>query len=125
MSLWCNVKTQNPGMTVGATKDQLHKGSYAAMSVRYTATLGVREETVLFVSGLLHAERGNRGTRIGTRALNLESALLAAKAAGYHHVNVDRTLIETDRCAAPGPTPGVDLWWSGNCAARRCHFGWR
>jgi len=22
-------------------------------------------------------------------------------------------LIETDRCRVPGPTPGVDLWWSG------------
>jgi hypothetical protein len=26
---------------------------------------------------------------------------------------VDGTLIETDRCRTPGPTPGVDLWWSG------------
>ncbi len=135
------------------------------MSVRYTATLSVRKETVLFVSGLLHAERGDRGTRIGTRALTcfkqavlvirwfldgtrmaqlagdnaigkstgydylheginvlaarapkLESALLAAKAAGYHHVNVDGTLVETDRCATPGPTPGVDMWWSGKHA---------
>lgn len=25
----------------------------------------------------------------------------------------DGTLIHTDRIAAPGPTPGVDLWWSG------------
>ncbi len=40
-------------------------------------------------------------------------ALLAAKAAGYSHVNLDGTLIETDRVATPGPTPGVDLWWSG------------
>jgi hypothetical protein len=39
------------------------------MSVTYTATLSVREETVLFVSGLLHAERQRRGTRAGTRAL--------------------------------------------------------
>jgi len=23
------------------------------------------------------------------------------------------TLIATDRCRTPGPTPGVDLWWSG------------
>jgi hypothetical protein len=22
-------------------------------------------------------------------------------------------LVETDRCRTPGPTPGVDLWWSG------------
>jgi hypothetical protein len=124
--------------------------------------LTVREETVLFVSSLLHAERQRRGTRTGTRALscfkqailvirwfldgtrvaqlaggntigrstaydylhegvgvlatqapNLEAALLAAKMAGYDYVNIDGTLIETDRCRTPGPTPGVDLWWSG------------
>jgi hypothetical protein len=135
------------------------------MSVTYTATLTVREQTVLFVSSLLHAERQRRGTRTGTRALGcfaqavlvlrwfldgtrlaqlatdnaigkstaydylhegitvlaerapkLESALLAAKMAGHPHVNIDGTLIETDRCATPGPTPGVDLWWSGKHA---------
>jgi len=132
------------------------------MSVTYTATLSVREETVLFVSSRLHAERLRRGTRTGTRALgcfkqavlvirwfldgtrvaqlavdnaigrstaydylhegigvlaaqapSLHGALLAAKMAGYDHVNIDGTLIETDRCRTPGPTPGVDLWWSG------------
>lgn len=44
---------------------------------------------------------------------SLYGALLAAKAAGYSHVNIDGTLIETDRVSTPGPTPGVDLWWSG------------
>jgi DDE superfamily endonuclease len=132
------------------------------MSVTYTATLSVREQTVLFVSALLHAERHRCGTRTGRRALGcfkqavlvirwfldgtrvkqlardnaigkstayaylhegitvlaarapkLESALLAAKMAGYGHLTVDGTLIETDRCRTPGPTPGVDLWWSG------------
>ena len=39
------------------------------MSVTYTATLSVREETVLFVSSLLHGERQRRGTRADTRAL--------------------------------------------------------
>ncbi len=172
--LRCNVKTQNPGMKVGPSTDQLHKGFCAAMSVTYTATLTMREETVLFLSGLLHAERLRRGTRTDTRALGcfkqavlvlrwfldgtrlrqlavdngigkstaydylhegidvlaarapkLESALLAAKIAGHPHIAIDGTLIETDRCRTPGPTPGVDLWWSGNCATRRCHFGWR
>jgi hypothetical protein len=28
-------------------------------------------------------------------------------------VNIDGTLVETDRVSTPGPTPGVDLWWSG------------
>lgn len=135
------------------------------MSVTYTATLTVREQTVVFVSGLLHGERLRRGTRAGTRALScskqavlvlrwfldgtrvrqlatdnaiststaydylhegiavlaahaptLESALLAAKMAGYSYVTLDGTLIATDRCRTPGPTPGVDLWWSGKHA---------
>jgi hypothetical protein len=51
-------------------------------------------------------------TALAGRAPNLNSALLAAKAAGYSHINIDGTIIETDRCSAPGPTPGVDLWWS-------------
>lgn len=132
------------------------------MSVTYAATLTAREQTVLRVSSLLHAERVLRGTRAGTRALTchdhavlvirwlldgtrvtqlaadnqigrttcydnlhealdvlaaqapaLHSALLAAKAAGYDYVIIDGTLVETDRCRTPGPTPGVDLWWSG------------
>ncbi|MFV2104792.1 transposase family protein [Micromonospora sp. LOL_024] len=132
------------------------------MSVTCTATLSVREETVLFLSGLLGAERQRRETRAENRALgcfkqailvirwfldgvrvkqlaadntvslstgyaylhegigvlaahapSLKSALLAAKMAGYAHVNIDGPLIETDRRRTPGPTPGVDLWWSG------------
>ncbi|MGN9912663.1 transposase family protein [Phytohabitans sp. LJ34] len=50
---------------------------------------------------------------LAASAPSLHGALLAAKAAGYSHVNVDGMLIETDRCHTPGPTPGVDLWWSG------------
>jgi len=133
-----------------------------ATSVAYTALLTMREQTVVFVSGLLHAERLRRGTRAGTRSLScfaqavlvirwfvdgtrlrqlagdnqvgkttaydylhegiavlaaqapgLQGALLAAKLAGHPHVIIDGTLIETDRCRTPGPTPGVDLWWSG------------
>jgi hypothetical protein len=38
-------------------------------SVTYSATLDMRRETVLFVSGLLHAERRRRGTRKGRRSL--------------------------------------------------------
>ncbi len=44
---------------------------------------------------------------------SLHGALLAAKAAGHSHVIVDGTVIHTDRIATPGPTRGVDLWWSG------------
>jgi hypothetical protein len=133
------------------------------MSVTYTAVLDISEDSVLFLSGLLRAERVRRGTRQGRRALgtykqavlvlrwflddarmsalardngislsttayeyrdegitvlaacqpSLHGALLAAKAAGHSHVIVDGTLIYTDRVATPGPTPGVDLWWSG------------
>jgi hypothetical protein len=50
---------------------------------------------------------------LAAQAPGLHSALLAAKAAGYDYVIVDGTLIETDRCRTPGPTAGVDLWWSG------------
>ncbi len=132
------------------------------MSVTYTAVLDVSEDSVLFLSGLLHAERVRLGTRKATRALStyrqavlalrwlfddtrlsqlardnniglstaydyrdeaiavlaarqpsLQGALLAAKAAGNTHVLLDGTLIRTDRIATPGPTRGVDLWWSG------------
>ena len=40
------------------------------MSVTYTAVLDVSEDSVLFLSGLLHAERIRRGTRKDTRALS-------------------------------------------------------
>jgi len=132
------------------------------VSVTYTAVLDVSEDSVLFLSGLLHAERVRRGTRKDSRALgtykqavlvlrwlfddtrmsqlardngigsstaydyrdegiavlaagkpSLHGALLAAKAAGHTHVLLDGTLIPTDRIATPGPTRGVDLWWSG------------
>jgi hypothetical protein len=135
------------------------------MSVTYTATLPVRERTVVLLTSLLDAERARRGTRAGRRMLStlkqavlvlrwfldgtrmaqlaadngigkstvysylhegidvlaarapkVESALLAAKMAGYEHVSIDGTLVETDRCRAPGPTQGVDLWWSGKHA---------
>ena len=140
-------------------------GVLRAMSVTYTATLPVRDQTVLYLSSLLATERLRRGTRTGSRALSpftqavlilrwfldatrvtqlavdnaikkstvydyphegftvlaaqapkLESALLAAKMAGHSHISIDGTLIETDRCRTPGPTPGVDLWWSGKHA---------
>jgi hypothetical protein len=146
---------------VCSAKEQLQKDPAPKMSVTYTATLPVREETVAFLADLLAAERLRRGTRAGTRSLTchdqavlilrwfcdgtrlcqlagdntiaestaydylhegidalagqapgLHGALLAAKAAGYTHVNIDGTLIETDRVSTPGPTEGVDLWWS-------------
>lgn len=44
---------------------------------------------------------------------SLPAALLAAKIAGHDRVMIDGTLIPTDRLKIPGPTKGVDLWWSG------------
>jgi hypothetical protein len=52
-------------------------------------------------------------TVLAARKPSLHGALLAAKAAGHSHVIVDGTLIYTDRISIPGPTKGVDLWWSG------------
>jgi hypothetical protein len=46
---------------------------------------------------------------LAARQPTLHGALLAAKAAGYSHINLDGTLMATDRIATPGPTPGVDL----------------
>jgi DDE superfamily endonuclease len=50
---------------------------------------------------------------LAARKPSLHGALLAAKTAGHTHVILDGTLIPTDRIATPGPTAGVDLWWSG------------
>jgi hypothetical protein len=150
------------------------------MSITYTATLPVRDETVYYLSRLLHAERLRRGTRKNRRALTcfrqsvlvlrwlldgtrmtmlardnnislstcydnlhecitvlaaqapgLHAALLAAKAAGYDYVLLDGTVIETDRVSTPGPTDGVDLWWSkkhknhgGNIQVLTAPDGW-
>ena len=49
---------------------------------------------------------------LAAQAPNLDSALQAAKDAGHTHLNLDGTLIYTDRCAHRGPN-GADLWWSG------------
>ena len=50
---------------------------------------------------------------LAATAPSLHGALLAARTAGHSHVHIDGTLIHTDRSKAVGPTPGVDLWWSG------------
>jgi hypothetical protein len=55
-------------------------------------------------------------TVLAAQAPGLDSALPAAKMAGHSHISIDGTLIETDRVRTPGPTSGVDLWWSGKHA---------
>jgi hypothetical protein len=134
--------------------------------VTYTAVLPIGESTVARLARLLQAERIQRRTRPGRRALGarlqailvlrwfcdatrvaqlavdnqlslstayrylhegidvlaaaapgLHGALLAARAAGHTHVQLDGTLVRTDRSTAAGPTVRdgrpVDLWWSG------------
>jgi hypothetical protein len=50
------------------------------VSVTYTAVLDVSEDSVLFLSGLLHDERVRRGTRTDTRSLGTyKQAVLALR----------------------------------------------
>ncbi|WP_261560781.1 transposase family protein [Frankia tisae] len=56
----------------------------------------------------IHEGRG----LLAWQAPGLRNALIAARFAGYDHVIVDGTLVETDRLSMPGPTKGVDLWWA-------------
>jgi hypothetical protein len=42
---------------------------------------------------------------LATKAPGLHGALLAAKAAGYSHVNIDGMPVETDRCRTPRTPP--------------------
>ena len=49
---------------------------------------------------------------LAAKAPSLDAALAGARAAGCAHLNLDGTVIRTDRLAALGPN-GADLWWSG------------
>src|SRR4051812_46319779 len=64
-------KDAEPRYDGGPLTDQLHRDPASTMSVTYTATLPVREETVALLADLLDAERLRRGTRAGTRALTV------------------------------------------------------
>ncbi|MFJ6564560.1 transposase family protein [Streptomyces sp. NPDC091412] len=98
---------------------------------RGTRTLGVFKQAVLvlrwFVDGtrLVQLARDNdisvptayrylhEGlTVLADHAPDLSTALERAAAAGYTHLNLDGTVIRTDRVGAAGPN-GADLWWSG------------
>ena len=69
---------------------------------------------------------------VAARVPAMHAALIAARAAGYAHVNLDATLIRTDRVSLLGPTTArsstrsgpkrtkVDLFWSGK---HHCHGG--
>jgi hypothetical protein len=54
---------------VDFSRNTSHEGSCATVSVTCTASLPVSEDTALFVSAVLHAERRRLGTRAGTRSL--------------------------------------------------------
>ena len=45
-------------------------------------------------------------------APDLQTVIEQAKQAGFTHLNLDGTLIRTDRVKTAGPN-GADLWWSG------------
>ncbi|AGP51679.1 hypothetical protein M271_00200 [Streptomyces rapamycinicus NRRL 5491] len=98
---------------------------------RNTRALGVFKQAVLvlrwFVDGtrLVQLARDNgiaaptayrylyEGlTVLADHAPDLSTALERAAAAGYTHLNLDGTVIRTDRVATAGPN-GADLWWSG------------
>ncbi|WP_443075529.1 hypothetical protein [Streptomyces sp. NBC_01483] len=51
-------------------------------------------------------------TVLADHAPDLSTALERAAAAGCTHLNLDGTVIRTDRVTAPGPNK-ADLWWSG------------
>jgi hypothetical protein len=58
-------------------------------------------------------------TVLAWQAPDLREALMRARIAGYGHLIVDGTVIETDRLRTPGPAEGVDLWWSGKTSNQR------
>ena len=49
---------------------------------------------------------------LAAHAPDLEQALTQAREAGLSHLNLDGTVVRTDRVSTPGPN-GADLWWSG------------
>lgn len=51
-------------------------------------------------------------TVLADHAPDLSTALERAAVAGFTHLNLDGTVIRTDRVTAPGPNK-ADLWWSG------------
>src|SRR3954452_21617093 len=169
-------KEEKPRKEGRPLTDVHHRGPAVSDPVTYTAVLSAPDETVLFVSALLAAERRGRGTRRGRRALGcyrqallllrwfldgtrlaqlaadnaisistayrylhegidvlaaaapgLRGALLAARAAGHTHVQVDGTLIRTDRCSVPGPHTAAGPEWGpgGPVVVGQAHLSWR
>jgi hypothetical protein len=49
---------------------------------------------------------------LAAQAPDLAAVLEEAKRSGLTHLNLDGTVVRTDRVSTPGPN-GADLWWSG------------
>lgn len=101
----------------------------------YTAVLPIGESTATHIGDLLAGERARRATRAGRRARPAAPPPTATHARvstcsprrhrgctvrcwppappGHSHVQLDGTLIRTDRSRALGPPTGIYLWWSG------------
>jgi hypothetical protein len=118
--------------SVGFVSDLLARERVRRGTRDGTRALGVRDQALLVLRWFLddtrmaqlardntisvsttYTYRDEAITVLADRKPSLHGALLAAKAAGHTHVILDGTLIHTDRNAAPGPTSGCDLWWSG------------
>jgi hypothetical protein len=102
----------------GTRKDTRAMGTYkqAVLVLRWflddTRMSGLARDNGIS-SSTAYAYRDEGIAVLAALAPSLHGALLAARTAGYSHVIVDGTLIRTDRISTPGPTVGVDLWWSG------------
>ena len=109
----------------------LHQRRVQVRTRRGTRALGPFKQAVLVLRWFLDATRVSRLARdngisrstayarrhegidvLAALAPDVHEALAAARAAGAAHVNLDGTLIDTDRVARKGPN-GADLWWSG------------
>lgn len=109
----------------------LHEHRVRLATRKGTRALGVFKQAVLilrwFVDGTRRAQLARDNyistptgyrylheglTVLADHAPDLSTALERAVAAGYTHLNLDGTVIRTDRVAAPGPNK-ADLWWSG------------
>lgn len=97
------------------------------MSVTYTATLPVRDQTVLFLSGLLRGERLRRGTRTDTRALSpFKHAVLVLR---WFLDGTRVAQLACDNAIGPPPTttctraspswPPRRRHWNQRCSRRR------
>ena len=64
---------------------------------------------------------------LAAQASDLHTALKRVAADGWSHVILDGKLFDCDRLSETALSvkgEAIDAWYSGNCAARRCHFEW-